>query len=255
MRKGIEIIGGEGKAATFFAKAGITVGAGEGYLPVFADFLNDADLEILAESYLVWSETAPLLESVFNSRLAYGTNGSFARSGSLNTLTREDADKLSLLGIKTVIDMSSRKVDDSIFSLLCEKGISYVFMPLHPTWISPGTPGIEVRSGIESTYDSYRQFLAKDEAALKEALELMSKRMTLVCCSHGKDRTGLLSALYETSVGIEPREVLIDYSISYWNIAEKYGEEMKRGIAMHFDKILLPSKLKGIFDSFPNDER
>ena len=145
----------------------------------------------------------PLLPSVKNSRyLAEGRCGfSIVRSNSIDSLISHARIELKKIGITTVIDLRGGLHEN--FSV---EGISYKkIFDDDKKFYSKSTPLPE----------TYMNFLANFDA-MKNIFETMasSDDVTLYFCTHGKDRTGIISAVLEMLAGMEIEEIVRDYMLS-----------------------------------------
>jgi len=169
--------------------------------------------------------------------------GLFYRSSRLNKLSKEMKRFLKEHDIRTVIDLRTpgeiaKKPDIRL------EGITYHEIPI----LSAETMGITHERGLKAykeppdMNDLYAS-LAKSEAsiaALRKALDILldPKREggVLWHCTAGKDRAGLLTAVFLSSLGYEYEQIESDYVLSNPR-CEKQGKMYRRLI-----KVFLPSK-------------
>ena len=147
--------------------------------------------------------------------------GRVYRSGSLAELTPEGVARLSSLGISLVCDFRTDSEMAAEPSVLPDS-LEVLHLPMidpdvDPARIRARLEGGDVR-GLDGPFmqRAYVNMLEGHAAQFGDALRRVanSDRATLVHCTAGKDRTGLLSALLLSVLGVPDATVLGDYSIS-----------------------------------------
>lgn len=250
--KGFELIGSANNAewaAQIVLSHNITLGAGEGYLPLFVDYQTPFDVEIFCKTYANWEKQEPLLKT-FNSRPIYGVDHLF-RSASLDGASVDDVTILRHHGVRAAIDLRTRQIDEVTKRLLELNGIEYHSIPLRPTWVSPGTSGITIEEGVTNTYQSYLRFIEQEDT-IRHILQVIKDRPAIVFCAYGKDRTGLIAALIQTMAGVSIQDIVMDYAISYLNLALRFGNDMKRDLSANYDKLIRLDLFAKIIDEWKN---
>jgi hypothetical protein len=142
--------------------------------------------------------------------------GRLYRSDSLHRLTDVEGEHLAALGIRTVLDLRRPKEiarDGRIPEL---PGIDYHNVhPIHQEW---DPTGYDPATGPERFLaDRYLDMAENGTEGLGEAIRLIAEadRAPLVMhCFAGKDRTGVLSSLTLSLLGVTPETISIDYARS-----------------------------------------
>ncbi len=173
-----------------------------------------------AQAYPDGNERAVLLQGTRNTRELGGlpvTGGTFRegmvyRSGALCFASVSDAQKLSGLGIRTVVELrlpSEIEKDGPDKPYLLEK------IPNTLHWAMGNSHGLGKQA--------YQSYMLENRPLFRDFFSLMAKEESypvLYHCSAGKDRTGILTALLLESLGT-PREVIMDDYIHSRRITEK----------------------------------
>ena len=148
--------------------------------------------------------------------------GLFFRSGKLYRLSKKEKESIEKLGIKTIIDLRTaderdQKPDDVI------EGVTYHVVPL----IDSAMFGITHEAGKRAKYSEppnmpelYKKLvlLETPQQGLKKAFSILldPNRVgpILLHCTEGKDRAGILSALFLYALGYDEETILEDYELS-----------------------------------------
>jgi protein-tyrosine phosphatase len=138
------------------------------------------------------------------------------RADGLNKLSEGDRNQLADLGLATVIDL--RTVDEAE-----QRGrfpvdlvpVRYVDLPLTDVLPSPE----ELPDWKEASYvaSRYVQMVTQGGPALTRAITVLADADSLPAvfhCSAGKDRTGVLSALVLSFLGVPDETIVVDYALS-----------------------------------------
>lgn len=162
--------------------------------------------------------------------------GKVFRSGQLGHLSGWDTTRLDNLRIKTIIDLRTDAEADP-------EPIRYTKARVIRVPVSIGryeevrqrmAEG-RIRKGDAQIYmeDEYLQFITDNTPRLAEAIRPFLDEANypiLVCCSYGKDRTGFLSALLLTAIGVPYETIVADYLTSNQYI----DTTPLREVALHF---------------------
>lgn len=149
--------------------------------------------------------------------------GVFYRSTSLKKATAHDLDKMSAMGITTVIDlrfpdeaaaapstlMGDERFDVHNISLIGE--------------LTPRDLRVNGREPDTTTLQyMYRQILDLCRPQVIRVLETIehAEGGVLFHCAAGKDRTGLISMLLLNNAGVERQDLIADYEISHTYIED-----------------------------------
>ncbi|MGP0031425.1 MAG: tyrosine-protein phosphatase [Acidimicrobiales bacterium] len=141
------------------------------------------------------------------------------RADGLGELSRADLDVMAELGIRTVVDLrTSDEVERGRFDVEAHPVAFHHF------------PFIDELSDVETwnlrpglLREQYKEMLDDAVPQIVGALEVLSShgaRPAVFHCTAGKDRTGLLSALVLSLLGVPEETVVADYALS--------GEAMER---------------------------
>jgi protein-tyrosine phosphatase len=130
------------------------------------------------------------------------------RSDALARLTDEARAAVSELGLRTAIDMREVREGEAMPATLEGMGIELFGLPLMETPIS------------EEHYEllGYNEWLLRDRsAAIARVVEPLCRPDALpavIFCRSGKDRTGLMSALILSALGVGDDDVSADYAVT-----------------------------------------
>lgn len=137
---------------------------------------------------------------------------------------KADVRLLRAAGITAVVDLRTEREAERKPCVLAElDGFSYRRFPIAAGSTPPATP--------EEVPLSYLDIAAQPEAA--EALRTIAEAGSgvLYCCTAGKDRTGVISAILLLACGVDHPAVVGDYAVS----REYNRERLARYLAEHPD--------------------
>ena len=138
--------------------------------------------------------------------------GRVFRSDTLGELTEADLTLLRTMGLATVVDLrTSAEVERDGRVGLGDEGLTYVNLSVLP---EEGGESLAAPSGEDDMAERYLWYLEAGRGALAEALTMVADERAhplVFHCTAGKDRTGVLSALVLSCVGVEPDAVVDDY--------------------------------------------
>ncbi|OKJ13968.1 tyrosine-protein phosphatase [Kitasatospora sp. CB01950] len=130
-------------------------------------------------------------------------HGVLYRSGALDGLTPDGAQKLWDLGVRTVIDVRSAPETAARPDALGDSGIRHLHVPVFPEQRWP-----EEQAEL---YPLMAEHAGRPAVAAVRALLTAERRAVLVHCASGKDRTGLVVALVQSLLGAAEPEILADF--------------------------------------------
>lgn len=169
------------------------------------------------------------LPVTYNFRRVAGVRaGALYRSDALAELTREGRTTLRELGVRRVIDLRSgfdRRVGGP--DRLWRVGTELVKVPV----FSDAKKSDVYTLTLESLY---RRLLDHNGAAIGAAIRAVADApdgAVVVHCTAGKDRSGLVAALLQLSVGVDTDTVLHDYALTQDNLAGPWAERMLRRVS------------------------
>jgi protein tyrosine/serine phosphatase len=143
--------------------------------------------------------------------------GRLYRSDALHDLSQSDLTLFRRLGIATIVDLrNTSEVERTGRGLLEDESIRFINTPVLS---SAGVPEPSTTSQVGDDYLSsrYLQYLDGGANALLSAIEEMTDvdNYPLVFnCFFGKDRTGVLSALVLSILGVSRRDIVNDYALT-----------------------------------------
>lgn len=157
-------------------------------------------------------------------------SGRLFRSDTLQELADEDvAQLLDGLGIAAVVDLRSpaEAVEEGRGPIAKHpRSIAYVNVPLGLArtegWDPDAAPGV-------ATAQMYLQHITEDPGVplALELLSVLAARPTVVHCTIGKDRTGVVVAMALLVLGVDAETVVADYMASAANI-DRMIERLRR---------------------------
>jgi protein-tyrosine phosphatase len=159
-------------------------------------------------------------------------HGQLFRSGVLSDLTDADLDRLTGIGMKTVVDLRSPGEIAERPNRL-PPGATGVEVPVTDVSMSPKdwaarlANGATEGMGAEMLLTGNRAFARELRAAFARVLALAmdaSQRPMVFHCTAGKDRTGFASALVLLSLGVPVDAVVDDYLESNARLAQRHEQ-------------------------------
>ena len=185
----------------------------------------------------------------------------FLRSGTLSDVNPEALEKLKEYGVTTVVDLRSvaefRNYGSPAYD---DKDIKFYNIPLFV-----GDPDAEedpTMIFLRTHYlgDFYVLVMEELGTEIVKVLNILAqaKGCSLYHCAHGKDRTGIISAILYLLVGAEREHIIRNYEFSYEHIKwfldpliEKREENSKH--TLRSDRINMEIMLDYIDDKFDGD--
>jgi protein-tyrosine phosphatase len=135
------------------------------------------------------------------------------RADGLGELTESDLAVLRTLGIRTVIDLrSGEELERGRFDVDAHPVAFHHFPFLEEL---PDAEEFDRRPGFLGS--QYREFLSDAGGQIRAALEVLAAPGALPAvfhCTAGKDRTGVLSAIVLSLLGVDEPTVVADYALS-----------------------------------------
>jgi len=143
------------------------------------------------------------------------------RSENLSRLTPRDWEVLETLGVSSVLDLRT----DEEFSLQptrAPRGVEIIRMPIRGRLLGFDDPTQALLDakitaiGPDDMRDMYLEMVAHHSSEFLEAAELYRSHPLplLVHCTAGKDRTGIVVALWQLGAGVPWHDVVADYKLS-----------------------------------------
>jgi protein-tyrosine phosphatase len=142
---------------------------------------------------------------------------SFLRSSDMSKMTREDMDFLKEYGVKTVIDLRGEDEIQTHPNPLSEE----VFCEYHNIpFITKQVTDITFSLDNIFMGDFYVDLLEQNQA-LKRIFEVIAQAedgCIVFHCMAGKDRTGVLAMLLLGLAGVEKKDIVSNYEVTYTNL-------------------------------------
>lgn len=138
------------------------------------------------------------------------------RSDDLGRLRDRDMDHFANLGIRTVVDLRRPNEVQELGRIPESDGVAYHHVHLaHPQWPSQGFTDTAERTKF--VVERYREMSLAAGAGIGEALRLIADANAaplVFHCIAGKDRTGVVSALTLSLLGVDDETIADDYALS-----------------------------------------
>ncbi|HJQ47148.1 MAG TPA: tyrosine-protein phosphatase [Amycolatopsis sp.] len=171
------------------------------------------------------SELSPGLTGAYNFRDLSGLRtddghkvraGALFRSDTLQALTERDVTYLvDSLGVQLIVDLrGGAEAVEQGRGLLAGAAVCYLNAPLRDAPVSDLDPA-------EQTRQFYLQTLTTSGAMLANVVRIlaaMAGRSVVLHCAAGKDRTGLVTALVLSLLGVQREEIVRDYLTTQQNM-------------------------------------
>jgi protein-tyrosine phosphatase len=158
--------------------------------------------------------------------------GRAVRSDALHRVDGRDEAVLSGLALRAVYDLRSpSELDSDGLGNFVGRRVPHYHAPMMAVTLNPYDDTIDWR-GI-NLEERYVAMLEEGETAIRSVLAAVADPApgpVLFHCSAGKDRTGVLTAILLSAVGVDDDAIAADYRVSQGNIAhviEGYREQMK----------------------------
>jgi protein tyrosine/serine phosphatase len=138
------------------------------------------------------------------------------RSDDLTNLDGADTQRFARLGIRTVVDLRHPEEIDVIGRIPPLPGFAYHHAHLvHPAW--PERTFADTAERAEFVRERYREILDEAATGVGQTLRLIAdaEAAPLVFhCRAGKDRTGVISAVTLSLLGVPDEDIADDYQLS-----------------------------------------
>ncbi|WP_299089037.1 tyrosine-protein phosphatase [uncultured Metabacillus sp.] len=143
---------------------------------------------------------------------------SFLRSSDMSKLTREDIIFLKEYGVKTVIDLRGVDEIETHKNPLGEEDFcKYHNIPFITELVSD----ITLSSYEISMGDFYIDLLEQNNDSVKRIFDVIDQAeegCIVFHCAAGKDRTGILAMLLLGLAGVEKKDIVSNYEVTYTNL-------------------------------------
>ncbi|MBT2648784.1 tyrosine-protein phosphatase [Bacillus sp. ISL-34] len=143
---------------------------------------------------------------------------SFLRSSDMSKLTREDIVFLKEYGVKTVIDLRGEDEIETHKNPLAEEDFcEYHNIP----FITEQVSDITLSTYKLSVGDFYVDLMEQKKDSVKtifDAIDQAEEGCIVFHCAAGKDRTGILAMLLLGLAGVEKKDIVSNYEVTYTNL-------------------------------------
>lgn len=154
--------------------------------------------------------------------------GMFFRSAKLDEISKESLKKIkSVYKVKTILDLRApEEIKDSVENMMQELGGNYFNIDLVvdikpiivPSFFSSDNERLELARHHENLrFEEHELWLNERKVQLREIFNLFSRKELfpiLYHCAGGKDRTGLVSGLLLSLLGVNTDMIVDDYGLS-----------------------------------------
>lgn len=139
------------------------------------------------------------------------------RADALGRLTEADAPTVAALGLRTVLDLRTRREIDSYGAFPIHRHrVHYHHLPIiDSTWDPNRTAGGGTTA--EFLHGAYTDMLNEGSPVIAKAFAVLAQPRALPAvfhCAVGKDRTGLLAALVLGGLEVADDDIVADYSLT-----------------------------------------
>lgn len=144
------------------------------------------------------------------------------RSDALHQLDDTARDTLRERGLALVIDLREQYELDEAPSALAGVGHRVQHLPVFDGALDPDSPHLDLAV-------AYREMIERHGARLTRAVRAIAasgEAPTVVHCTAGKDRTGLVIGLTLAAVGVDQRDVVADYAMTENLLAGEWTDAM-----------------------------
>jgi protein-tyrosine phosphatase len=151
------------------------------------------------------------------------------RSDNLTRLTLEGQNAVMTDGVTTVIDLRfAQELEKAANPFVTLNDMNYLHLPLMTT---AQTQAIEAVRAATTTPEAYRATLegfGDNIAAIINAIAESPTGRVVLHCSAGKDRTGLMTALALSAIGVSKHDVAEDYALTNVLLQASYDQELSQ---------------------------
>jgi len=170
----------------------------------------------------------------YNTELGQQTQWhTFLRSSEMSKLSEEDIAFLKEYGVTTVIDLRGEDEIKKDKNPLAEEDFcDYHNIP----FITHQVSDITLSSYQTSMGDFYVNLLEENETLKKifDAMDQANEGCIVFHCQAGKDRTGIIAMLLLAIAGVEKKDIVSNYEVTYTNLADFMLRNIPDGVPKEF---------------------
>ena len=183
------------------------------------------------------------------------------RSGDFHELSEEDANYLSQIPVRTVVDFRSKEE----VNLLPDRAIpgleQFCHLSIDAGNLAPEltqliedkdlTETVRMERALGMMREMYHRLVKEHQDAYGTLFQLLQSGKThplLFHCTAGKDRTGLAAALILTSLGVDRKTIYEDYLLTNQTLQGKYDHLNYLGSIVTLFKTVREEFLSSAFD-------
>ncbi len=139
--------------------------------------------------------------------------GRFLRCGIVNTPEDWEIEKLTMLGVKTTIDLrGTYEAEETPLHLDRIDGADVYNLPLFEINVATNEGmDLDLAQIYEVVIENYKENIAKILNVIADAKD----GVILYNCFFGKDRTGILTMLLLSIAGVSKEDIIADYQLTY----------------------------------------
>lgn len=156
--------------------------------------------------------------------------GILIRSGNLDNLPQASQQHLIDYGVRTIVDLRDEWEQRHYPNVFTEASqVTYHNVPLLGDALSNNEAWYAVKDDYVELHELYTKYLEWHQPQIAKIITTIADAdsVTLFHCHAGKDRTGIITALLLSAVGISDTAIAQDYSLSSGAIAHLVAEWRK----------------------------
>lgn len=149
------------------------------------------------------------------------------RSDNLTRLTLEGQNAVMNDGVTTVIDLRfAQELEKQANPFAASNDMNYLHLPLMTTAQAEALNLIRAASTTQEAYRATLEGFQSNIAAIVTAIAESPEGRVVLHCSAGKDRTGLMTALALSAVGVSKHDIGEDYALTNVFLQASYEQEL-----------------------------
>jgi protein-tyrosine phosphatase len=151
------------------------------------------------------------------------------RSDSLTRLTLEGQNAVMNDGVTVVIDLRfAQELEKAANPFASSKNINYLHLPLMTTAQTQAITAVRAATTTPEAYRATLEGFGGNIAAIINAIAESPTGRVVLHCSAGKDRTGLMTALALSAIGVSKHDISEDYALTNVFLRASYDQELSQ---------------------------